>query len=86
VVEKILPRARDLAHPVCLAGQRACPPEDCGGPGGYRELLQALSDPDHPEHESWTEWVPDGFAAEGFDLKELNRRLRSPDTYADWED
>lgn len=86
VVEKILPRGGDLAYPVCLAGQRACPPEDCGGPGGYRELLQALSDPDHPEHESWTEWVPDGFEAEECDLEELNRRLRSPDTYADWED
>ena len=69
-----------------LAGQRACPPEDCGGPGGYRELLQALGDPDHPEHDSWREWVPEGFDAEAFDLEGLNHRLRSPDTYTGWED
>jgi len=86
VVEKILPLADGVRYPVCLAGQRACPPEDCGGPVGYGELLQALGDPDHPEHDSWTEWVGGTFDAEELDLDELNRRLRSPDTYTEWED
>jgi hypothetical protein len=26
-------------HARCVAGARACPPEDCGGPGGYANLL-----------------------------------------------
>jgi hypothetical protein len=86
VVEKILPREGEMAHPICLAGRRACPPEDCGGPWGYGGMLQALSDPSHPEHETYTEWLGGGFDPEEFDLEELNRRLSSPDTYRTWED
>ena len=36
----------DGAH--CLDGARACPPEDCGGPPGYAEILLALESPDDP--------------------------------------
>ena len=28
----------------CVAGKRCSPPEDCGGPQGFAELLQALQD------------------------------------------
>ena len=57
VVEAIEPARADLTYPVCLAGKRACPPEDCGGPWGYSNLLAALSDPTHEEHEELAEWV-----------------------------
>lgn len=43
--------------PACIGGRRACPPEDSGGPGGYRELLAILSDTSHPEHAGLIEWV-----------------------------
>jgi hypothetical protein len=51
--------AGDGARPRLLAGEGACPPEDCGGPYGYAELLQALADPKHPEHGELREWAGD---------------------------
>jgi hypothetical protein len=64
-----------LAYPVCTGGARACPPEDCGGPGGYERLLQALADPGHEEHVSLRRWVGGLFDPEGFDLNAVNREL-----------
>jgi hypothetical protein len=75
-VEKILPPDANLRHPICLAGKRACPPEDCGGPGGYYNLLEALRDPHHKQHEELTEWVGGGFDPEAFDLEGINSRLK----------
>jgi len=43
--------------PVCIDGGRACPPEDCGGPVGYGELLEALKDSRHPRHEELLDWI-----------------------------
>lgn len=66
VLEKIT--ACDSKKPVvCTAGERACPPEDCGGPWGYRTLVEALADPDHDQHEDMKRWIGDSFDAESFD-------------------
>ena len=56
-VEKSLPLTPGVAVPACLDGRRACPPEDCGGPWGYKELLEILADPSHEEHAERVEWV-----------------------------
>lgn len=45
------------SRPECLGGAGACPPEDSGGPHGYAELLIALGDPNHPEHDETMGWV-----------------------------
>jgi hypothetical protein len=50
-----------------LAGAGACPPEDCGGPYGYAELLRALADPKHPQHRELREWAGD-FDPQQFDF------------------
>jgi len=44
-------------QPGCPYGEGACPPEDCGGPSGYANLLAALADPDHEEHDHLREWA-----------------------------
>ena len=38
-----------------------CPPEDCGGPWGYADLLEAIKDPKHERHAELTEWIGDDF-------------------------
>jgi hypothetical protein len=48
-------------HPLCTAGKRRCPPEGCGGLGGYYNLLDAMQDPDHEQHEELLEWLGDSF-------------------------
>lgn len=57
----------DERYPICVAGERACPPEDCGGPFGYRTLLTALADPGHGEHEAMLRWLGRPFDPEDFD-------------------
>ncbi len=76
VVEKIVAREEGKRYPVCVAGARACPPEDCGGIWGYENFLKAISDPKHPEHDDMIEWVDGGFDPEAFDLDQVNRQLR----------
>ncbi len=75
VVEKILPRESGQRLPCCLPGERARPPEDCGGPWGYQDFLEAIGDPEHEEHEGMLEWVGGAFDPAAFDLAALNKRL-----------
>jgi Plasmid pRiA4b ORF-3-like protein len=76
VVEKVLPHDPGSKHPVCLAGANNCPPEDCGGIGGYYNLLEAVDDPKHPQHEDLQEWLAGDFDPAFFDLTETNACLK----------
>jgi hypothetical protein len=76
VVEKILPFNPELKHSTCLAGERACPPEDCGGIPGYESLLEVLADPEHSDYEEMKDWVEEDFDPEAFDLKKTNAILK----------
>jgi hypothetical protein len=53
-----------VPRPRLVAGERACPPEDCGGPPGYEGLFRALADPDHPQHAEFSNLVGRGFDPE----------------------
>lgn len=65
-----------MRTPECLSGKGACPPEDCGGLWGYAELLEAVNDPEHPEHEEMSGWYGEEQAdPTAFSLAEVNRRL-----------
>ena len=75
-VKRIGPSDSTVRYPTCLAGERACPPEDCGGVGGYEYLLEVLSDPSHDQHEELLEWVGGQYDPELFDLRAINRILR----------
>jgi hypothetical protein len=77
-LEKILTQ-HSQQYPSCLAGKRACPPEDCGGPFGYVDLLKIISDNKHEEYEETMEWLGDGFDPDIFDIKEVNEMLQEDD-------
>ncbi len=63
-------------HPVCLAGARACPPEDCGGPFGYQDFLAAITNPKHKRHNEMCAWIGINFDPEYFDPAEINDALK----------
>lgn len=75
VLEAVLPAEPDGRYPHCLAGARSAPPEDCGGPRGYADLLRSCADPGHPGFRELREWLGPGFDAEALDLGRVNRRL-----------
>ena len=82
LVEKILPKEPNITYPICIKAKRACPPEDCGGSWGYMEFLEAIQNPNHPEHESFLEWLGGSFDSEFYDLNEINQRLTEFETLA----
>ena len=86
VLEKIVPLdAAAIPKPVCLAGERRCPPEDVGGPSGYQEFLEVIFEPGHEEFEHYREWAGDAVHAE--DVKAVNEipdRMRWPKRHIRW--
>ena len=65
-LQKILPYDPTVRLPACTGGRRQCPPEDCGGVWGYHEMLDALKDPNAPDHEDMSEWIGELFDPEVF--------------------
>jgi len=80
VLEKIVP-SDTPTKPVCLAGERRCPPEDVGGTSGYQRILEVIFDPGHDEFAHFRGWTSGSFHAEEFDVKAVNEildRMRWP--------
>jgi hypothetical protein len=75
-VEPVSKPNTEWFYPLCIAGERAAPPDDVGGTPGYMEFLAAIKNPKHPQHESLLIWVGGAFDPEGFDLNAINRTLR----------
>jgi Plasmid pRiA4b ORF-3-like protein len=76
VVEAIGESNASLRAALCLDGANACPPDDSGGPWGYENLLDALADPAHPDHDDMREWIGEGFDPKAFDLVAVNAALQ----------
>jgi tetratricopeptide (TPR) repeat protein len=83
-VEKILPNEQGIKYPVCLEGARACPPEDCGGPFGYEDLVKAIKNLKHPKHKSYLKWLDRKFDPEKFDPKEANLLIKDVGKKKPW--
>jgi hypothetical protein len=77
VLEKIADTENTI--PLCLAGEGACPPEDCGGIPGYYNLIEILSDPKNPQHKEMKSWLGLGkneqWDVNAFDITAINEVL-----------
>jgi hypothetical protein len=75
-LEKITDNAEEINYPVCIRGKRNCPPEDCGGPWGYENFLETITNKNHPQHKEMLDWVDGEFDPEEFDIDDINDQLK----------
>jgi hypothetical protein len=76
LVEDVSPADPDERYPRCVAGARACPPEDVGGPEGYARFLAAIADADDPEHDEMADWIGRTVDPEAFDPDRVSTLMR----------
>jgi len=61
--------------PAIIGGESAAPPEDCGGIGGYYDLLEAINNPKNPDHDDMMEWLeiekPSDFDPNKFNIRKI---------------
>jgi len=75
VCEEIAASDEKAPYAICTDGARACPPEDCGGPDVYSDLLGVLKNHKHKDYEEMRDWVGGRFDPETFNLEEINEHL-----------
>jgi len=76
IIEQTGPAAEGVFYPRCVAGRRACPPEDCGGLWGFAEFQEAMADQRHPEHDELKEWYGGDFDPTAFSAEDISKQLR----------
>ena len=85
MVEKILEKDNSKKYPICLEGERACPPEDCGSVPGYYNLMKIRKNPKHPEYkELIVEWLGEDYDPELFVFDWINARLHGKSPSSVW--
>lgn len=66
VLEKIVEVQSDKKYPICLDGERACPPEDCGGFPGYERIVEIIKNPHDEEFDETMAWLGGEYDPEVF--------------------
>lgn len=79
VVEKFLSRDSKAKYPICTDGKLNCPPEDCGGIGGFYGLLDIIVNKKHPERNEMLEWLGGHYDPAHFDINNINKVMRKLD-------
>ena len=75
VIENFLDGDNQTVYPICIAGEMACPPEDCGSISGFYQNLEILKDKKHPEYKETKIWMPRGFDPNKFNVEKVNKQL-----------
>lgn len=83
-VEKVLAPDHQLRYPMCVGGKMACPPDDCGGIGGYYNMLRILKKPGHRDYDMLFKWIGGEFDPAEFDLASVNAELNYIPQWRKW--
>ena len=75
-VEKIGPLEKGVFCPVCIGGERAGPPEDCGGIEAFHDMLACIKEPNTELGREWIEWLGADYKPEACDLEKINKALK----------
>jgi hypothetical protein len=75
-VEKTAAAGRGVQYPVCVAGERAGPPEDCGGIEAFHDMLACLKEPNSELGREWLGWLGPEYDSAVCDLDKINKGLR----------
>lgn len=75
-VDKPIAMEKGLRYPHCVSGERAGPPEDCGGIEAFHDMLACLREPETELGREWREWIGPDYNPEGCDLVKINAALR----------
>ena len=73
--EGCLKAEKGSRYPLCVEGERKCPPEDVGGVSGYSRFLEAIANPNHEQHDELVEWAG-AFDPEEFDSVRTTKVMR----------
>jgi Plasmid pRiA4b ORF-3-like protein len=75
-VEKHFLLEKGAAYPSCVAGERAGPPEDCGGLEAFHDMLACIKEPDTELGREWREWLGPEYDSEVCELAKINKALK----------
>jgi len=74
-ITKVLEDDPRMMYPVCIGGENACPPEDCGGTGGFEDLKELLAGPDSEEKDEMLSFVGGFYNPKTFDPNFVNKNF-----------
>ena len=74
-LEKTFAAGPAASYPRLVDGAGRCPPEDCGGIPGFHDFLEAIADPQHPDHEDRLDWYGGPFEPADMDVAQINQEL-----------
>jgi hypothetical protein len=75
-VEKSAAPGKGVHYPICVAGERAGPPEDCGGIEAFHDMLACLKEPESDLGREWLGWLGPDYDPAVCDLDKVNQALR----------
>jgi hypothetical protein len=75
-VEKAAVVEKGVVYPSCLAGERAGPPEDCGGLEAFHDMLACIKEPDTDLGREWLEWLGPEHDPARCDVEKINKALK----------